>query len=321
MRIVTYHRVADPAATPDLDPSLVSATPDGFRAQMQHLRRSYEPVSMSDVLRALLEERKLPPRAVLVTFDDAYRDVAEHAWPVVRTLGIPITIFVPTGYPGQRGRWFWWDRLHKARRRLGETAWREAVLATAAEEGISTEGAAAAGDLRRFLRHLPHDRTEGVVDRVCERAGFDPAACGPPTVLRWDELREMGDRGVEFGAHTVSHAALACVDDGRLRREIRESLADVERELGVRGRTLAYPYGVTDERVARAAAAEGCVAAFTTEDGLNRLDGRNRFRLRRTNITRRTTPTLFRLRMLPWFAAVDRWRHGPALATPSGVEA
>src|ERR671914_537157 len=56
----------------------------------------------------------LPPRAVLLTFDDAYDDFAEVAWPLLRHHGLPATLFVPTAYPDVPGRAFWWDRLHQA---------------------------------------------------------------------------------------------------------------------------------------------------------------------------------------------------------------
>jgi hypothetical protein len=51
---------------------------------------------------------------VLLTFDDAYRDFAEHAWPVLRSHGLPAVLFVPTAFPGDPERSFWWDRLYRA---------------------------------------------------------------------------------------------------------------------------------------------------------------------------------------------------------------
>lgn len=284
---------------------------------MEHLRHRYVPVSMQQVIEACMGEGTLPARAVHVTFDDAYRDLAEHACPVLRELEIPFTIFVPSAYPGEPGRWFWWDRLHKAQRRLGDGAARREVQEAARDLGVPSADRLedASRDVRRFLRGVPHDHAEQIVDRVVERAGLDPRANGPEgRVLGWDELRELQGEGVSFGAHTRSHAALPLLDDERVACEIRESLHDVSRHLGMPRNILAYPYGLADRRVADLAAREGCVLAFTTEDGLNRLGDTDLRLLRRTNITLRTTPRLFRLRMLPWFATVDRWRHRRARA-------
>jgi peptidoglycan/xylan/chitin deacetylase (PgdA/CDA1 family) len=99
------------------------------------------------------------------------------------------------------------------------------------------------------------------------------------------------------------------VDEERVRQEIRGSLDEVKQQLGYRAPTLAYPYGLHNAMVRRVAREEGCALAFTVEDGLNHPGTADRMALRRTNITLRTSPALFALRMLPWFADVDRWRH------------
>ena len=47
----------------------------------------------------------LPERPVLVTFDDAYADAFEFARPVLRALGVPAAVFVPTAFIGQTSSW------------------------------------------------------------------------------------------------------------------------------------------------------------------------------------------------------------------------
>jgi peptidoglycan/xylan/chitin deacetylase (PgdA/CDA1 family) len=292
LRVLTYHRVAVPSETPSMDPMLISATPQTFREQMVHLVRRYHPVGLPEVLDAFLHGAPLPPRAVHVTVDDAYRDFAEVAWPILRELRIPVTVFVPTGYPSQPTRAFWWDRLHRA---LG-----------GGQEGRAAYDRA----LRTALRGLPHDQTEDYVSRACAEAGLAPDAVpAPSSVLSWTELRELAQQGVEFGAHTCAHVALTHVDENRVRAEIRGSLDELEKEIGFRAPTLAYPYGLHNALVRRVAAEEGCALAFTVEDGLNHPGLTDPMALRRTNITLRTSTPLFALRMLPWFADVDRWRH------------
>jgi hypothetical protein len=64
----------------------------------------------------------------------------------------------------------------------------------------------------------------------------------------------------------------------------------------------------------RVAREEGFTLGFTCEDGLSRPGGVDPLRLRRTNITQRTTPPVFAARMLPWFGHIDRWRHRRARA-------
>ena len=306
LRVLTYHRIANSKDTPHLDPALVSATPDAFRKQMLHLKQHYRPVSLDEVVHAFRHGRPLPDRAVHVTVDDAYRDFGEVTWPILKELGIPVTVFVPTAYPGDPERAFWWDRLHRAESQACSAAWAE--LHPRREHVVDPTGVDP--DLRTSLRLLPHDETEQWVDSTCGAIGLDGPATGSRSpVLSWDELRELRSQGVAFGAHTRNHVALSRVDPARARREIRQSLDDLSRELGGAHWALAYPYGMYDQTVADIAADEGCVLGFTCDDGLNPPSATDPMRVHRTNITPRTTPTVFAIRMQPWFAAIDRWRH------------
>jgi Polysaccharide deacetylase len=112
--VLTYHRVDDQAARPWLYPSLLSATPDAFEDQMQALQLYHAVIGLTELVEARRGERVLPAGAVLVTFDDAYTDFRANAWPVLKRLGLPVTLFVPTAYPDAPDRSFWWDRVWQA---------------------------------------------------------------------------------------------------------------------------------------------------------------------------------------------------------------
>src|SRR5690606_23727534 len=91
-------------------------------------------------------------------------------------------------------------------------------------------------------------------------------------VMDENDLRALSqDPLVHFGAHTLSHCNLRRVDDERLRRELEGSATAVERYVGLRPRSFAYPYGwatATGEREALAAAQEGFDIAVTTQPGM-----------------------------------------------------
>ena len=73
-------------------------------------------------------------------------------------------------------------------------------------------------------------------------------------LLDESEARELLDAGMELGSHSLSHPDLRLLDGGELGRELEESKSAVERLTGRPCRTLAYPYGLYDERVVAAAA-------------------------------------------------------------------
>lgn len=102
-RVLMYHGV-DRIPT-ERDPHGLFVTPENFRAHMEHLLESgHVPVGESAYL-AALRGTPLPRKAVLVTFDDGYLGVGEHAAPVLEALGIPSILYVPTDLLGGHATW------------------------------------------------------------------------------------------------------------------------------------------------------------------------------------------------------------------------
>jgi peptidoglycan/xylan/chitin deacetylase (PgdA/CDA1 family) len=99
MGIVTYHRTAP--CVRGLPAPMHNVTPDRFRAHVVGLlKRGYDIRPLEDLLRASSQGKRLPPRTIALTFDDGFESVYTHAWPVLRELGVPATIFLATGYLG-----------------------------------------------------------------------------------------------------------------------------------------------------------------------------------------------------------------------------
>lgn len=80
--------------------------------------------------------------------------------------------------------------------------------------------------------------------------------------MSWDELRDLAERGVEIGSHTVTHAHLPRLSDAELDRELTESKQRLEDELARPCPFLAYPFGDEDARVRAAVRRAGYEAAF-----------------------------------------------------------
>ncbi len=79
----------------------------------------------------------------------------------------------------------------------------------------------------------------------------------------WEELRALAASGWEVGSHTCSHARLTSLDDEALERELHESRERCSEQMDLPCRTIAYPYGDWDERVATAAGRAGYEAGAT----------------------------------------------------------
>src|ERR671934_791569 len=97
LRVLMYHKVND---VPGNRLSVPVSLSD---EQMDQLRQlGYTVVDLDAVLDFYVARRPLPPKAVLITFDDGYHDNLDNAARVLRTYGYPAVLFVPIGYLDDR---------------------------------------------------------------------------------------------------------------------------------------------------------------------------------------------------------------------------
>ncbi len=318
LRVLTYHRIAKRTRYRHLNPRLISASPDEFGRHVRFLASHYKVVRLEQVLEAVAGGRRLPKRAVLITFDDAYRDFLEVAWPILNAHRVPSTLFVPTAYPDRPDRAFWWDRLHRCftdPRRMEFGVEDFGIEGTDVLQLHTTEQRVLA--LRKVTEHfksLPHDDGMRMVDTLCAELGDESHHYD--SVLRWEELYNLSHENVTLCAHTQLHPLLTRVSPLRARSEILGSQRDLQREIGQVLPVLSYPDGAHDDTVVEIARGDGFELAFTQRDGHNDLRRVDPLRLTRTNITPKTTLPILRLRLQPWFARVDRWRHERNVRVP-----
>jgi len=107
--VLMYHRFGE-----DRYPS-TSIRLDQFEAQLEYLRdENYAVVPLTDVIAALTDGPALPPRAVAITIDDAYRSVYDVAYPLFRKYGYPFTVFVATDAVDDGLRaYMTWDQMRE----------------------------------------------------------------------------------------------------------------------------------------------------------------------------------------------------------------
>lgn len=306
LRILAYHRVAELRDTPALDARTISATPEGFARQMEHLARFYRVVSMPEVLEAMEKGRRLPKRAVLITFDDAYADFAEIAWPILKQLRLPATMFVPTAYPGDPERAFWSDALYQAFSTTLRVEINVPLLGRLPLLPLDQKRKS----LRAIQDHatiISHDEAQRLVDSICAELGLRSVRGGK--VLSWEQLRELAREGLTLGAHTRTHAILTKVTGEQMREEVCGSLEDLQREIGECLPIFCYPNGNHNDTVVSVLREQGIRLALTTLSGPNEFGTTDPLRLHRTVIMPRTTPAIFSLRLLRWGIHLDAWRE------------
>ena len=307
LRVLAYHRIAKHNDHPILDPRTISATPFDFAQQMQYVRVHYQPISVLDVLDAVKTGRRLPNRPILITFDDAYTDFAETAWPALKRLGLPVTLFVPTAYASDPNRLFWWDRLHCAFQNSART-----VCATplgALSLGTPELRRRSLRVLQDYIKTIPARGVGHVVESVCMQLGQVPLP--HESVLSWERLRQLAREGVTLGSHTHTHPILTQLAPVGVREEIRESLEALKRETGSAAPIVCFPNGSQDDKVVAVMREEGIVLGFTTATGINDMRTADLLRLKRIVVTARTSLRVLAFRLHRVGAHLDAWRLSP----------
>lgn len=290
LRVLAYHRVLDvPAGNRfDFDLDLVSASVEGFREQMRWVKRHLCPLRFADVAAALDAGEKLPPDAVVVTFDDGYDDNYLHAFPILRELGVPATFFVSTGHIDS-GLPYAYD-------------WLVHMILGAPLPEIPELGLVGVADTSRGARRLLAQRALDRIKRLdsdvqakliarLERDWAMPRHAGATDCqpMTWMQVREMHAAGFEIGSHGVRHRMLAKLTQVELEAELRDSRSTLERELGVPINTIAYPVGgddAFDARVVEATRAAGYRLGCSYINGTNRHGATDYYALYRLAVER-----------------------------------
>lgn len=265
-KVLLYHACDEEES--DFTRDLGSNTPPSlFERHLEFLARHYRVVPLSAV-----EADPVPEGAVVITFDDGYRSVYEHAFPLLRARGMAATVYLVADVVGG-GRLVWVNELNALLRRGGDPALR------AARRRLGARSAAGARELvaAAQARYDP-----GLIQElIAELRGLAPVPPDRPgerLYLGWEEVEEMAGHQITFGNHTASHPSLARLSESAQRLEIAGGREPLARRLGD-CRTLAYPFGDHDA-VSRRLAAElghttvmevGCVGGPLRRDRIGRI--------------------------------------------------
>jgi peptidoglycan/xylan/chitin deacetylase (PgdA/CDA1 family) len=169
------------------------------------------PISLAQWREARSGRTSLPPRPVLVTFDDGYRSVLTDALPVLERYQVPAVVFA-CAEPIERGERFWFDVL-------GDRAGDPAV---------------------EYAKALPYAKWRTAAES-CREPACDDDALAP---LSPDELRQLSAHPlIEIGNHTARHPILARGTAAEQRREIEEGRERLQALTGKPILAFAYPNG------------------------------------------------------------------------------
>ncbi|CUA82789.1 MULTISPECIES: poly-beta-1,6-N-acetyl-D-glucosamine N-deacetylase PgaB [Gulbenkiania] len=231
LTILSYHEIAEKnqALVPDY-----AVSPTNFVRQMDWLKNNgYHFVGLGDVIADRQGKKPLPPKAVLLTFDDGYRSVYDHAYPTLKLFHAPAVIALV-------GKWL--EPESGTVSFDGKAVPRSDLLSWAQIKEMTESG------LVEVASHS-HSMHEGI--RANPQGNMEPAA----TTRRY-----LTDQ---------KHYENEAVYRQRVLDDLRHNNEVLYRHTGQRPRAIAWPYGSYNTTTVAAAQQLGMPVGFTLDDGPN----------------------------------------------------
>jgi len=300
IRILAYHRVEE-LKNEELypyDPELISVTPAEFEWQMEYVKQHLNPISLSELVGYVKGKNKLPPRPVVITFDDGFDDNYRCAYPILKKKSMPGTIFLSTGYMGSRET-FWYDQLVYdicAAKELDINV-ADLDIVTTRNDSIEMKRGKAY-EILEAVKKISNIERLSILKRIsaiCEsdRKKEDQAKSVP---LTWEQVKEMSRNGIEYGSHTVTHPILSSLEGNELESELVTSKKTIEDVIGKPVETIAYPVGMDyafNNKVIKVAEKAGYILGLSYIHGTNYINSLDHFKVKRMHVERYTDRAYF----------------------------
>jgi peptidoglycan/xylan/chitin deacetylase (PgdA/CDA1 family) len=257
--ILMYHRVCPKRDSWSLKP----LSPRNFEKQIEYFCRNYEILSLDKLAQCLQEGKPLPERAVVITFDDGYKDNYLYAYPILRKYRIPAAIFLVTGHIGNANL-FWWDKVSYA---VQHASVERLSLDELGSHSLRSRPDKSRANLivTERLKKLPDEKKNLLIDKLVQLSGVEiPVDLGRDLILSWDEVKEMSNGDVSFGAHSVIHPILTNMPLEQAKYEIIQSKKDIEEKLGQRVTAFSYPNGDFNAELVKFVKESAFTCAVTT---------------------------------------------------------
>lgn len=236
---------------------------DRFEQQIRFLKKNFKLVSLEQGLHHLQQRYVDEQPWVAITIDDGFRDNFTHAWPVLQRYAVPATIFLATDFI-DTGRPPWPTQLAEI---LETTQQQQMELPIQAELKSLSARSLVVRQLKKALSPLPPGLRFEQLAALRSHLRVGGETQYPP--LTWDQVREMQNGGLHFGAHTAYHSILPAVDPMIMMPELRDSKRRIEAEVQEACVLFAYPDGKHSEASRTALESCGYQVAVTQDFGCN----------------------------------------------------
>lgn len=214
-------------------------SPEFFEKFLREQQERLELISIDEVPERMHQHKKGDKLFGVITFDDGYEDNYAYAYPILKKLGVPFTIYVSVNLVNNHTPIWNYpliiERIIKQNGELNINGKHYECLTQ--EQKINTFH-----QLKSLLFSLPYDKLREEFKRIFAEYITDDVY--QQNTLTWEQIEEMSkDPLCIIGSHTMSHCRLTITDNKSLQYELGESKKILEKHIGKTVEHLSYPYG------------------------------------------------------------------------------
>ena len=272
--ILMYHRIVSPdECEMFLQPGMF-VKPETFEMQMKTLLSETTVLPLNEVLNSVgrcAGKTSLKPLCA-VTFDDGWKDFYNNAFPILKSINVPATVYLPTNFIGTN-QWFWTDRLAYIWKQREGLFFKSSNPILQELSLISGSFASQIEKALVVLKIKPLDSIELLLNELATACDVSPSIPGR-AFLNWHEVKDLHDSGlITFGSHTADHHILTTIDKREIENQLllsKQKLID-EHAAAAQSVSFCYPNGNYSDGIERIVKNSGYSFAVTTKTGWNTL--------------------------------------------------
>lgn len=278
--VCNYHRLYDGQLQTDFDDGVFAHSVKHFEKHLLWLSRNSKILTENEFLEILTGDKKIAKLCSVITFDDGYIDNYLLAYPILKRLGIPAMFFIPSS-PIISRQLGWWDIIaYFIKKSKKNSIFYDQELVSLEKKDVAIRL------FQKIMKSKPHVETSGLLLKLSEACDV----CLPEIntqskeLMTWNQIQEVAQNGIDIGSHTHSHRVLCTITTDEQREEMNTSKLIIEKNIGRKIRTIAYPVGnyqhFTSQTMSLASEC-GYEAAFSFNTGVNYSNNLNPFNVKR----------------------------------------
>ena len=280
------HRIDSPGKS-----TKVGFSPILLREYFKYLiLHNYNVISLSSYIDALINNKDTY-KSIVFTVDDGYRNFYLNAYEVFKEYGYPATVFITSDFIEGK-LFFWWDTIEYV---INHSSKKEINLSIVNFDKINIKDAdrkaISISDVVDYCKTLKNYDKLALIKELVDEMEVDisdqPQNEYAP--LKWGEICEMKEHGIEFYPHTKTHPIISKMPLTQKIEELAVPKKIIEDKLGTNANIFCYPNGEAndfDEETISVLKSLNYIAAVTGTPGLdNTNDKTDMYRIRRFGLT------------------------------------